>query len=186
MKEPRIAANPPAGFPPSGRRARARARWVALRRRGRVTVEPGVALGPGIVWDLGPGARVRLGAGCAIAERTRLHVADGEVQIGAGAVLGERCVIQVRTAATIGTGARLADEVAVRDHRPVIDDVDRPIREQGIVTAPVSIGARARIGARAVIGAGAVIADDAQISAQAVVGTELQREVRSQGPELAR
>jgi len=164
-----IAANPPAGFPPSGRRARARARWAALRRQRRVSIEPGVALGPGIVWDLGPDARVHLGAGCAIGEGTRLHVVSGELRIGAQAVLGERCVVQVCTAATIGAGARLADEVVVQDHRPVFDDVDRPIREQGITAAPVTIGEHVRIGARAVVGAGVTIADGAQIGAQEFV-----------------
>lgn len=167
--EPLVAANPPAGFPPSGALARARARWAALRSRGRVRAAAGVALGPGVRWDLGRDVRVHLGAGCAIGGGTRLHVPAGEVVVGDGAILGERCVVQVRTSATIGPGARLADEVVVQDHRPVFDDVERPIREQGITTAPVVIGARARIGARAVIGAGATIADGEQVSAQAVV-----------------
>lgn len=167
--EPLVAASPPAGFPPSGALAHARARWAALRSRGRVRVGRGVALGPGIVWDVGRDARVHLGDGCAIGGGTRLHVPSGEVVVGDGAVLGERCVVQVRTAATIGAGARLADEVVVQDHRPVFDDVDRPIREQGITAEPVVIGERVRIGARAVIGAGAAIADGEQVSAQAVV-----------------
>lgn len=167
--EPLPAANPPAGFPPSGALARARGRWAALRSRGRVHVGAGAVLGAGVRWDLGREARVQLGAGCAIGAGTRLHVPAGEVVFGDGVVLGERCVVQIRTSATVGAGARLADEVVIQDYAPVFDDAERPIREQGITTAPVVIGERVRIGARAVIGAGATIADGEQVSAQAVV-----------------
>ena len=52
---------------------------------------------------------------------------------------------------TIGARCLLADEVVLVDGNPSFDDVERPVREQGVVTAPVAIGDDVRIGPSAAV-----------------------------------
>jgi acetyltransferase-like isoleucine patch superfamily enzyme len=165
VTEPLLAAAPPAGGPPAGVLALARARWAVLRTRGRVTAGRGAALGAGVRWDLGPGARVHLGARCAVGPGTRVQVPAGSVRIGVDAILGERCVLQIRTSAQIGAGARLGDEVVLLDHRPRFSDPERPIRAQGVQLAPVTVGPQAIVGSRTVLGPGAAIGRRAHVGA---------------------
>lgn len=168
--EPRLVANPPSALHGRGALAgRLRARWAVLRGHGRVSAARGAALGPGVRFDVAPGARVLLGPGCVIGGRSRLHVAGGEVRIGSDAVLGERCVLHVMDGASIGRGCRLADEVVLADHGPRYEDVERPIRRQGVQAQPIVVGDGVRVGSRAVLLGGAHVADGTQVGAQAVV-----------------
>lgn len=160
------AVTPPSSPPPAGRRARWRARWASLRLRGRLQVAEDVALGRGVRFELGREAHVTIERGATLADGCRLHVSSGVVRIGAGAHLASRCVLRVRSGATIEPGAVLGDEVAIVDHGPRQQDVERPLREQGLRAEPVVIGARARIGARAVIGPGARISPGAHVPGQ--------------------
>lgn len=171
--EPSVAAGPPAGPPPAGLFAHLRARLAAARHRDRVIAEPGAALGPGVVWEVSRGARVRLGAGCAVGAGTRLHVTGGEVVIGPGAVLGERCVMRIQAGAVVGAGTRLADEVALIDTAPRYADTMSPIREQGVTAREIRIGERARIGARTVLEGGAHVGAGAQVGAGLTVAGEV-------------
>lgn len=160
---------PPAARPPAGPLALARARWAVLRSRGRVTAGRGAALGRGVRWQLGPEARVHLGAHCAVGAGTRFVVAAGAVRVGPGTHLGERCVVQIRTALDIGAGARLADEAVLLDEHPRFGDPERPLRRQGTGARPIAVGAHARIGPRTVVGGGARIGPRARIIGSLVV-----------------
>lgn len=168
-REPLTGHAPAAGAPPRGPLARLRTRIAVARSRGRVSADRGVTLGPGVRFDVAPSARVHLGAHAAIGGGSRLHVTGGELRVGADATLGEGCVVQSRTAVTIGAGAALADEVVVLDHRPIAGDVERPVRRQGTTATPIVVGPRVRIGPRTVVGGGAVIGEGAQIAAQLVI-----------------
>ncbi|MBA3329121.1 MAG: hypothetical protein H0T43_12550 [Solirubrobacterales bacterium] len=135
------------------------------RHRGRVRASGGgVMIGPGVHFDVAPGAEVRLGAGCVLGERTRVLVRAGRVSIGAGAILGERCTLVAHGAITIGERARLGDGAVVVDFDHVFDDVERPIRLQPIESAPVTIGDGA------LIGIGASVLRGVTVGARAVVG----------------
>ncbi len=106
----------------------------------------------------------RIGAG------TRIDVADGAtLEIGAGAVLGERCVIVCREAVTIGAGARLGDGVVLIDFDHGTDDVETPIRLQPLSTAPIAIGERARIDIGAAVLRGVTVGAGAHVGARSVV-----------------
>ncbi|GAC1486070.1 MAG: hypothetical protein NVS1B9_04780 [Solirubrobacteraceae bacterium] len=158
---------PPAAPPPSGRRARARARWAGLWIRG-LACDRGVSLGRGVRFELAPGARVTLRRGSAVGARTRID-ARGSVIVEAGAVLGERCVISALEQIWIGPRALLADEVVLLDHEPVADDVERPIREQGERSGAIRVGEAARIGPRAVLCRGASVPAAGEVASQSVV-----------------
>jgi acetyltransferase-like isoleucine patch superfamily enzyme len=119
---------------------------------------------------------VALGDGC------RLHVgAAGSVTIGAGTVLGERCVLTAHDRITVGARCLLADEVVLVDGNPSFQDVERPVREQGIVSAPVAIGDGVRIGPGAAVLPGVTVGAGAAIGAHAVVTTDVAPGAAVQG-----
>jgi acetyltransferase-like isoleucine patch superfamily enzyme len=179
--EPVLGANPPSGAPPSGRVARLRVRLAVLRGRGRIVAGPGVTAARGVTWDVARGARVVLGAGCAIGERTRVHVTGGELRLGAGTVLGDRCVLRIAAGARLGDGCRLADEVVLLDTAPEVGDVDVPVRVQGTRAEAIVIGDRVRIGSRTVVQGGARVGAGAQIAAWLAVDGEVPAGARWEG-----
>jgi acetyltransferase-like isoleucine patch superfamily enzyme len=143
--------------------------FARVRTRGRLVIAGRPQVGPRVRFDLGPGARVVLGDGAVIGAGTRFHVTAGEVRIGAHARLGERCVLVVHERVEIGASARLGDEVVLVDFDHDTSDVERPIRSQGIITAPIHIGERAVLGAAAAVLRGVTIGPDARVGVRAVV-----------------
>jgi acetyltransferase-like isoleucine patch superfamily enzyme len=135
-----------------------------------VTVEGAVTLGRGLTFKVAPGGRVVLADGAALGDGCRLQVAAGaELRIGRATVLGERCVITAAEAVTVGARCLLADEVVLADADHRFDDVERPVREQGLTTAPVRIGDGVRIGPGAAVVRGVTVGDGAAVGAHSVV-----------------
>jgi acetyltransferase-like isoleucine patch superfamily enzyme len=156
------AVAPPSALPrDAGLRDRWRARGLAAGRD--------VVIGRGVVVD-GDGAAVVLGDGVALGDGCRFHVAPGaRVAIGAGTRLGERCVITAHGSVTIGARCLLADEVVLIDATARTDDVERPLRRQGLTAAPITVGDDVRIGPSAALGPGTAIASGATVAAHAVL-----------------
>jgi acetyltransferase-like isoleucine patch superfamily enzyme len=143
---------------------------VRLRARGRLTAVGRPRLGRRVRFDLAAGALVTLGDGCRVGDGCRFQVGAGAaVSVGAEARLGERCVIAARERVEVGAGARLGDEVVLIDFDHDVRDVERPVREQGLVTAPVAIGERAVVGAAAGVLRGVTVGAGARIGERAVV-----------------
>jgi acetyltransferase-like isoleucine patch superfamily enzyme len=140
-----------------------------VRSRGRVVAEGRTRLGRGVRFDVAPGARVVLGEGCHVGAGTRFHVAAGEVRVGPGASLGERCVISAHERVVIGERAVLGDEVVLIDFDHAIGDVERPVRLQGLVTAPISIGAEAVLDDAVTVLRGREVGPGAHVVARGVV-----------------
>jgi carbonic anhydrase/acetyltransferase-like protein (isoleucine patch superfamily) len=134
-----------------------------------VTIGRGAQVPRSVVFDVAPGARLTIGDDARIGPRCRFHVAAGEVRVGARARLGERCVVSAHERVEIGDGAILDDEVVLVDFDPVDDDPERPIREQGLITAPVVVGAGAILDRGASVQRGAAVAAGARVTAHEVV-----------------
>ena len=153
-----------------------------LRARGRLTVAGRPRLGRGVRFDLGPGAVVALGDGCRVGDRCRFHIGAGAtVAIGADARLGERCVVAAHERVEIGGGARLGDEVVLIDFDPDVGDVERPVREQPLLTAPVVIGERAVVGTAAGVLRGVTVGAGARVGVRAVVTHDVPPGARAEG-----
>ena len=153
-----------------------------LRARGRLAVAGRPRLGRGVRFDLGPGALLSLGDGCRVGDRCRFHVGAGAaVAIGADARLGERCVIAAHERIEIGAGARLGDEVVLIDFDHDVDDVERPVREQRLLTAPVVIGERAVVGAAAGVLRGVSVGAGARVGVRAVVTHDVPADAWAEG-----
>jgi acetyltransferase-like isoleucine patch superfamily enzyme len=133
-------------------------------RRGRdVSVARRVSL------QVNAGAELVLGDGCRIGEATRIAVAAGRVELGAGALLGERCTLVAHSAITIGARARLGHGVVIVDFDHVFSDVERPIRVQPLQSAPVTVGDDARIGFGVAIVRGITVGAGATVDPHSVV-----------------
>jgi acetyltransferase-like isoleucine patch superfamily enzyme len=142
-----------------------------VRHRGRLAVSGRPRLGRGVRFDLAPvgdGCRFHLGAGAAVV-------------IGAGARLGERCVVASHERVEIGPGARLDDEVVLIDFDHDVEDVERPMRQQPLITAPVVIGPRAVVGAAAGVLRGVTVGEGARVGVRSVVTQDVPPGARAQG-----
>jgi serine acetyltransferase len=183
-----VAVAPPTALP---RAAGRRDRWRAARARrrarpGTVELGAGVVLGRRVVFDVAAGAHVALGAGVTLDDGCRFHVAAGAaVTIGAGTRLGERCVITAHERVTIGARCLLADEVVLADAGARHDDVERPVREQGLAIAPVAVGDDVRIGPGAALLRGVTIGAGATVGAHAVVTHDVAPGAAVQGVPAA-
>jgi len=133
-------------------------------RRGR-----GVRIGRHTQLRVLCGGQLVLGDGVRIGDRTRIVVQGGQVEIGAGARLGERCTIVAHERVTIGPSAWLQDGAVLVDFEHVVEDVELPIRVQPLVSAPITIGERARIGLGAGVLRGVSVGAGATVGPHAVV-----------------
>ncbi len=148
-----------------------------VRFRGRLIAAGRPRLGRGVRLDLAPGAYLVLGDRARVGDGCRLHLGPGAtVSVG-----DERCVIAAHERVEIGAGARLGDEVVLIDFDHEVRDVERPVREQGLVTAPVVIGERASIGAAAGVLRGVTVGAGARIGVRAVVTHDVPAGARAEG-----
>jgi acetyltransferase-like isoleucine patch superfamily enzyme len=153
-----------------------------LRNRGRLTAIGRPRLGRGVRFDLAPGAVLSLGDGCRVGDGCRFHLGAGAaVVIGAGAGLGERCVVAAHERVEIGPGARLGDEVVLIDFDHDVGDVERPVREQPLLTAPVVIGPRAVVGTAAGVLRGVTVGEGARVGVRSVVTQDVPPGARAEG-----
>lgn len=145
--------------------------WLTRRRlRGRARFGRGVLLGRGTRVDVADGAQLVVDDAVCVGDGTRLTVNAGTLHIGNGASIGERCVIVVHERVDIAPHARIEDWVSITDFEPVADDVERPIREQGVRGGAVSVGERAVVDHAANLTAGAKIGPGARVGPHEVVG----------------
>jgi acetyltransferase-like isoleucine patch superfamily enzyme len=145
-----------------------RLRAARLARRRGVDVGDAVRVGPGVRVEVARGARLTLEDGCMIGSGTRVLVRAGAVVIGAGAKLGEDCRIVAHERVALGAGCVLGPQAAVMDAEPATADAEMPVRLQGLLRAPVTIGANAVLGPGAVVLAGATVPDGARLGARTV------------------
>jgi UDP-3-O-[3-hydroxymyristoyl] glucosamine N-acyltransferase len=131
--------------------------WRA-RLRPRVRIGAGVRVGRGAVLRAEPGARLVVRDGVAVGEGARLEASGGELSVGPGTALGDRCI--VTGAATVGrecvVGAWARVEGPAR-----LDDRAR------LAAHAVALGG-ARVGRAAVVGSYAVV--DGEVAPGAVFG----------------
>lgn len=126
-----------------------------------------------MIRDVTDGGVLEIAPDAVIGAGTRFHVRGARVTIGAGARLGERCVILAHAGVEIGAGAVLGDDVVLVDFAHRHDDPETPVRHQGLVARPIRIGAGAVIGHRAVIEAGTLVTQGASIAATTLVRADV-------------
>jgi acetyltransferase-like isoleucine patch superfamily enzyme len=143
--------------------------WLKLRWRGRLQTDGMCFICPGVRFEIGPTATVRLGRWSWLGHRCKIRAHEGEVSIGAKSVLGQECTISAFQHIAIGRECIIADRVMLIDFDHGMVEVERPIREQGIYKRDLDVGHNVWIGYGACLLRGVKVGDNAVIGTSAVV-----------------
>ncbi len=126
-------------------------------------------VGPGVTFEIGRGAVVRLGRWSWLGRGCKIRAHEGEVEIGAKTVLGQECTISAFQHVSIGRECIVADRVMLIDFDHGTVETDRPIRFQGIYKRDVRVGHNVWIGYGACFLRGVTVGDNAIVGTNAVV-----------------
>lgn len=148
--------------------------WLKLRWRGRLQTDGVAFVGPGVTFEIGKGAVVRLGRWSWIGHGCKIRAHEGVVSIGAKTVLGQECTISSFQRIEIGRECIVADRVMFIDFDHGSVEVDRPIREQGIYKRDVRIGHNVWIGYGAAFLRGVTVGDNAIVGTSSVVTKDVE------------
>jgi acetyltransferase-like isoleucine patch superfamily enzyme len=143
--------------------------WLKLRWRGRLETDGMCFVAPRVKFEIGRGAKVKLGRWSWIGHGCKVRVHEGELSIGAKTVFGQECTISAFQHISIGRECIVADRVMMIDFDHGMVDVERPIREQGIYKRDVNIGHNVWIGYGACLLRGVTVGDNSVIGTSAVV-----------------
>ena len=143
--------------------------WLKLRWRGRLQTDGLCFVGPGVKFEIGPHAVVRLGRWSWIGHGSKIRAHEGEVSIGAKTVMGQECTISAFQHVSIGRECIVADRVMLIDFDHGVVEQERPVRLQGIYKRDVDVGHNCWIGYGACILRGSTIGDNAIIGTSTVV-----------------
>jgi acetyltransferase-like isoleucine patch superfamily enzyme len=113
------------------------------------------------------GRWVWVGAGNAL----RCH--EGNLRIGNKVVFGRTNTINCYLDIEVGDDCIFADWIYICDFDHRYDDMDLPIRKQGIVKSPVKIGANCWIGEKATVLRGVTIGDGCVVASHALVNRDV-------------
>ena len=146
---------------------------LRLRHRGRLKTDGMAFVGPGVKFEIGPGATVHLGRFSWIGHGSKIRCHEGEVHIGAKTVIGQECTISAFQHVSIGRECILADRVMLIDFDHGVVETDRPVREQGIYKRDVRVGNNVWIGYGAAFLRGVTVGDNSVIGTYAVVSRDV-------------
>jgi acetyltransferase-like isoleucine patch superfamily enzyme len=113
--------------------------------------------------------RVILGRWVHLGDDNRLRCHEGSLRVGDKCVFGRDNTVNCHLDIEFGPGTIVSDWVYVCDFDHVTRDLDLPIKDQGIVKAPVRIGPGSWIGAKATVLRGAELGRGSVVGAHAVV-----------------
>ncbi|MEO7262882.1 MAG: acyltransferase [Jatrophihabitantaceae bacterium] len=133
-----------------------------------------VFLGKNVELFARPGfGRLVLGRWVHLGDGTSLRCHEGTLRIGDKVVFGRNNVVNAYLDISIGAASIIADMVYVTDFDHVFADIERPIKDQGIVKSPVRIGADVWLANKVSVVRGTVIGDGCVVAANAVVTRDL-------------
>ena len=147
-----------------------------LRARARV---PGLVfegpcfIGPDVQFQVTPGTgRLIIGAYTHIGGGTALRAHEGTLRVGPKTILGVRNTVNTWLDVEIGASCIFADDVYVCDFDHRTEELDVPIKDQGIVKSPVRIGEDVWVATKVVVTRGSDIGPHSVVAAGAVVRGE--------------
>jgi acetyltransferase-like isoleucine patch superfamily enzyme len=147
----------------------ARWAWLKLRWRGRLQTDGLCFVCPGVKFEIGRNATVKLGRWSWIGHKCKIRVHEGEFSLGAKSVMGQECTISAYQHVVIGRECIIADRVMMIDFDHGMVEVERPIREQGIYKRSVDVGHNVWIGYGACLLRGVAVGDNSVIGTSSVV-----------------
>lgn len=154
-------------------------RGVRLRRKGRITIGVGATIGDQVLIEGLSRQGVLIGRGASIGAHSIImptsvmrNMGQGFI-IGANSGLGQFSFIGCGGGVHIGNDVIMGQYVSFHTENHLFDDVDRPIREQGVRRAAIEIGDDCWIGAKASFLSGAKLGRGCVVAAGAVVRGEV-------------
>lgn len=117
--------------------------------------------------------RIVLGRWVHIGDGTVLRAHEGTLRIGDKCVFGQNNTVNCHLDIEIGNDCIIADSVYIGDFDHRTDSTSLPIRRQGLVKSPVTIGADVWLGVKSTVLRGARIGHGSVIAANAVVRGEI-------------
>jgi acetyltransferase-like isoleucine patch superfamily enzyme len=147
----------------------ARWAWLKLRWRGRLQTDGLCFVCPGVKFEIGRNATVKLERWSWIGHRCKIRVHEGEFTLGAKSVMGQECTVSAYQHVSIGRECIIADRVMMIDFDHGMVEVERPIREQGIYKRSVDVGHNVWIGYGACLLRGVAVGDNSVIGTSSVV-----------------
>jgi len=159
-------------------RHRAYTPWYLLRywrlfllrvRRPDVVLLGMVFLGRRTTLASRPGyGRLVVGRWVHIGDLTRLRAHEGTLRIGDKVVMGSDNTVNCYLDVEIGAATLISDWVYVTDFDHVTEDLDVPIKDQGIVKSPVRIGPDCWLGVKSTVTRGTVVGRGCVLAAHTV------------------
>jgi acetyltransferase-like isoleucine patch superfamily enzyme len=146
-------------------------RFLLLRlRHPEVVTEGFVFLGRRVQLEVRKGyGRIVLGRWVHIGDDNRLRAHEGTLRVGDRTVFGRDNTVNGYLDIEFGPGCMVADWVYVCDFDHRFEDLDRPVKDQGLVKTPVRIGADVWVGVRATVLRGARVGEGSVLGAHTVV-----------------
>lgn len=117
--------------------------------------------------DVTPFNKFSIGSKSVIESNCVINNSVGDVTIGSGSTLGVGSTIIGPVA--IGSNVIIAQNVVISGMDHCYSDIETPIKEQGVVTEPITIANNVWIGANSVITKGATIGEHVVVAAGSVV-----------------
>ena len=118
-------------------------------------------------------ARLELGKDVWVGDRTAIRCHEGSLRIGDRVVFGGSNTVNAYLDVDIGRDVIFADWIYVTDFDHRYQDTSTRIQDQGIVCAPVRIGADCWIGEKATILRGVDVGPGSVIGAQTIVKADI-------------
>jgi acetyltransferase-like isoleucine patch superfamily enzyme len=155
------------------------ARLLRLRLRApHVLLHGMVFLGRRVELSARPGyGRLEIGRWVHLGDHTRLRAHEGTLSVGDKCVVGRDSTVNCYLDVEIGAGTLVSDWVYVGDFDHATADVERPIKDQGIVKSPVRIGVGSWLGVKSTVLRGTWIGRGSVVAAHSVA--------RGRYPDLA-
>jgi acetyltransferase-like isoleucine patch superfamily enzyme len=146
-------------------------RFLKLRvRHPEVVTEGFVFLGRDVDLHVRRGqGRIVLGRWVHLGDGTRLRAHEGTLRLGDKVVLGSSNTINCLLDIEIGAASLLADWIYICDFDHRTEDLDVPIKDQGVVKSPVRIGPDCWIGVKVTVLRGTTVGRGSVLAAHSVV-----------------
>ncbi len=150
-------------------------RYARLRlTKPQITTEGLVFLGRGVELYARRGyGRLIIGPLAHIGDCAAVRAHEGTVRIGEKAVLAAGVTINSYMHVEIGAATLIGDDVYICDFDHRYEALDRPIKDQGIVKAPVRIGADVWLGTKTTVLRGVDVGTGCVVGANSVVTRDL-------------
>ncbi len=118
-------------------------------------------------------SRLTIGRWAFIGKGNAIRCHEGNLRIGSKVVMGATNTINCYLDIDIGDDCILADWIYICDFDHRYEDLDVPIKKQGIVKSPVKIGANCWLGEKSTVLRGVTIGEGSVIASHALVNRDV-------------